>query len=152
MCSREHPARRHEGAPTLVSPTKCHASLPWPTVPDSSLTIDNSTCVPIIPYSTITTCESNAASMSSWNGYNNASAILWREKEVFYAIIFPLHENILAIFSRNCPELNIFMETVTVRETSPVVERQEIWEVAVFIKDRRYACNKNKLNCFPGKW
>lgn len=58
---------------------------------------------------------------------------MWWEKEVFYAIIFPPHENILAIFFRETgPELYIFMETAIVRDTSLVVGRQAIWEVAVF--------------------
>ena len=150
MCSREYPARRHERAPTLVSPTKCHTSLPWPTVPDSSLTIDNSTWVSIIPYSTITTCESNAASLRSWNGYLNASAL-----EVFYAIIFPPHENILAIFFEKpqWPGTLHFHGNRYCKRHVPrggtYGKRYERW---LYLKDRRYTCNKNKLDCFPGKW
>ena len=146
MCSREYPARRHKGAPTFVSPTKCHTSLPRPTVPDSSLTIDNSTWVSIIPYSTITTCESNAASMRSWNGYLNASALVWWEKEVFYAIIFPPHENILAIFFEKLARNFTFSWKPLLYETRPSWWDGKRYERWLYLKDRRYTCNIIKTN------
>ena len=57
MRSGENPARCNQRAPTFVSPVQCHPSLPWPTVLDSSLTVNNTSRGAIMPYATVTTCK-----------------------------------------------------------------------------------------------